>query len=128
MVKTNLGERRPPSTAITPICRTGLALLVFVSSFLISCTETGTKQARLEAPPPSIATPSPTAPAQQTPEVGAPDLSKVQEAVRRVFKDRVTIDTTHKPNFIAGDFNGDLSLDIAVAIKPADGKLSEINE
>jgi hypothetical protein len=64
----------------------------------------------------------------QPPKPLSADLNKVQEAVTRVFKDTALIDTTHKPSFIAGDFNGDLSPDIAVVLKCAPGKLSEINE
>jgi hypothetical protein len=38
------------------------------------------------------------------------------------------MDTGIKPGFIAGDFNGDLTQDIAIAIKPAPGKLESMNE
>ena len=57
-----------------------------------------------------------------------PELNSVQEAVKRVFNDSVVIDTSRKPSFIAGDFNGDLSQDIAVVLKPSSGKLAEMNE
>jgi hypothetical protein len=57
-----------------------------------------------------------------------PDLRAAQEAVKRVFKDAALIDTSNQPIFIAGDFNGDLSQDIAVVVKPVPEKLSEMNE
>ena len=49
----------------------------------------------------------------------APKLVEVQDAVKRVFKDAAVIDSNYNPNFLAGDFNGDTSQDIAVIIKPA---------
>jgi hypothetical protein len=52
----------------------------------------------------------------------------VGEAVKRVFKDAVVIDAERSPNFVAGDFNGDLSQDIAVVLKPDPQKLAELNE
>jgi hypothetical protein len=57
-----------------------------------------------------------------------PKQLEVQEAVRRVFKDAAEIDTSHNPAYIAGDFNGDASEDIAVVLKPAPGKIAAMNE
>ena len=56
----------------------------------------------------------------------APKLNEVQDAVKRVFKDAAVIDNSHNPSFVAGDFNGDASEDIAIVIKPA--KLEEMNQ
>ena len=79
----------------------------------------------VEAPPaPVVQVDQP----QQMSKLPPPNLVKVQEAVTRVFKDSAVIDTSHKPVFIAGDFNGDLSQDIAVVLKPAPEKLSDLNE
>jgi hypothetical protein len=57
-----------------------------------------------------------------------PKLQEVQDAVKRVFKDAAMIDTSRQANFIVGDFNGDQSQDLAVVLKPAADKLSDINE
>jgi hypothetical protein len=57
-----------------------------------------------------------------------PRLSEVVDAVQRVFKKVVTIESARIPSFIAGDFNGDFSQDLAVTIKPAPGKLAQIND
>jgi hypothetical protein len=62
------------------------------------------------------------------PAVGTPKLIDVQDAVKRVFKDAAVVDTSYKPCFVAGDFNGDASEDLAVVLKPAPGKLAQINE
>jgi hypothetical protein len=79
-----------------------------------------------EAPPPPV-TASANQP-KQMPKLPPPQTNEVQEAVKRVFKEAVLIDTGQKPAFIVGDFNGDLSQDIAVLLKPSSDKLSELNE
>jgi hypothetical protein len=61
-------------------------------------------------------------------ELPPPSLGEVHEAVKRIFKDAVVIDASRKPGFLVGDFNGDLSQDLAVILKPAEGKLSELNQ
>ncbi len=103
-----------------------IGLVVFISalSLLTGCSEA--KKPLTEAPPP----PS-TAPAdqpQKMAELPPPQTNEVQEAVKRIFKEAVLIDTSHKPTFIVGDFNGDLSQDIAVVLKPASDKLPVLNE
>jgi hypothetical protein len=57
-----------------------------------------------------------------------PELDQVRAAVKRVFKESVVVDSSHQPGFVAGDFNGDLSQDIAVVLKPESEKLAELNE
>lgn len=53
---------------------------------------------------------------------------EVQAAVTRIFKGAAVIDTSRKPSFLFGDFNGDVSQDLAVILRPAEGKLSELNQ
>jgi hypothetical protein len=65
---------------------------------------------------------------KETPEPPPAKLADVQEAVKRIFQDAVVIDESRKPGFLVGDFNGDLSQDLAVILKPAEGKLSELNQ
>jgi hypothetical protein len=104
--------------------RIDLLALIIVCTFLFGC-ETAKK-------PVAEAQPSPTASPQDQPlqisKLPPPELNAVQDAVRRVFKDSALIDTSSKPVFIAGDFNGDLSQDIAVVLKPAPDKLSDFNQ
>lgn len=73
---------------------------------------------------------APSLPPQPTemPELPPPNLEQVQEAVRRVFKDAVVIDASRKPSFLVGDFNGDQSQDLAIVLKPAVGRLSDLNQ
>ena len=90
--------------------------------FIAACSSTP-KQA-VEAPPNYQPTP------QSTPVrvdiAQAPKLADVQDAVKRVFKDAAVVDTKSEPSFLAGDFNGDASQDIAIIIKPA--KLEAMNQ
>jgi hypothetical protein len=62
------------------------------------------------------------------PTVVAAKLTEVEEALQRIFKDAAVVDPNVKPAFIVGDFNGDLTQDVAIAIKPAPGKIERLNE
>lgn len=65
---------------------------------------------------------------QQMAKLPPPDLDQVQLAVKRVFKDSAVVDVSQQPSFVAGDFNGDVSLDLAVIVKPGSGRLAELNQ
>lgn len=98
----------------------GMAVLFLASCFLCACA---TREAP-KAPTP----PPPASPGTQLSQAPPPALNEVQEAVKRVFKEAALIDSTRNPNYLAGDFNGDGSPDIAVILKPAPGKLSQMNQ
>lgn len=102
--------------------RVGMALLVAASSFVCGCARRQQSQEPKGPPPVTEAT----RPTESQPV--RPKPNEVQEAVKRVFKEAALLDSDHNPNFIAGDFNGDNSPDIAVILKPAQGKLSEMNQ
>ena len=106
-----------------PRCFKAVWAMLVVACCLISCS-TGSKPPQEAPPPASIAKEESQAEASKLPP---PELDQVQEAVKRVFKEAAVIDSSQKPAFIAGDFNGDLSEDIAVILKPAPDKLSEMN-
>ena len=98
-------------------------LLTIVLLTFSACSSTPRKAA-VEQPPSYLPTP------ESTPvRIAAPAPPKpveVQEAVKRIFKDAAVLDPNYNPNFLAGDFNGDASQDIAVVIKPAN--LEELND
>jgi hypothetical protein len=98
--------------------------VITVSLFLVGCAKS--KPALVEAPP-SYQAAVPEA-AVQVPTVVAPKLIEVNEALRRVFKAALVIDASLNPSFVAGDFNGDAIQDIAIVVRPAPGKLSELNQ
>jgi hypothetical protein len=102
-----------------------IGAVTFVSLCSWACGANSQSQ-KIEAPPSRSQTVAASTP-QQIAKL-PPQNNEVREAVKRVFKDAAVIDTSSNPNFIAGDFNGDLSQDIAVVLKPSPGKLSRMNE
>ena len=99
-----------------------LAVMIALCPSLFSCATA--EKTKVEVPPSPVQAEQP----QQVSKLTPPELKTVQEAVKRVFKESALIDTNRNPVFIAGDFNGDLSQDIAVVLKPAPEKLSDLND
>lgn len=86
------------------------------------------KPALVETAPPAYQpTPETPNPARLA-SVAAPNLPEVEAAVRRIFKDAAVVHPDYKSSFVAGDFNGDLSQDLAVVLKPVPEKLAEMND
>ncbi len=56
-----------------------------------------------------------------------PTQGEAEEALKRVYQQVVTMDKNQTGSFVVGDFNGDGSEDIAVAVVAAKGKLAEVN-
>jgi hypothetical protein len=80
----------------------------------------------------AIVTPAPTEQPQDRsadkPIVTPPPMpSEVRQAIQRVYQRSVTVYAKRNGHFIAGDFNGDRSQDIAVIVKPGEGKLADLN-
>jgi len=103
-----------------------LSLVLLVSLFFSSGCST-TKKPVVEASPAVPAAPA-NQPRAATNSLPPAELNAVKEAVKRVFKDAAFIDTARDHSFVAGDFNGDQSQDIAVVIKPDAQKLPAMNE
>lgn len=101
-------------------------LVLFACAFMFSCSNSD--KPKVEAPPVQITQAGSAEQIQQPSNLPPPELSAVQGAVKRVFKDTALIDTRRKPIFIAGDFNGDRSQDIAIVVQPAPDKLADLNE
>ena len=97
---------------------------------LCGCVERSPEPPAKEEPPVAQDSPAlnPLPQPKEMPELPPPKVEEVQEAINRVFKDAVVIDASRKPSFLVGDFNGDLSQDLAVILKPAEGKLPELNQ
>lgn len=116
---------RPPEVRHIALPTFEIKRLVLIAACTILWGCASPEKPKVETPPPS---PSPQAQQQQVASLPAPDLDQIQQAVKRVFKDNALVDNTYKPNFIVGDFNGDLWQDMAVILKPAPGKLAGMNE
>lgn len=82
-----------------------------------------------EPPPPPESNPTPdTAEAARMPPLPPPTTAEVNGAVERVFRGVVTVEAGQEPYFVVGNFNDDPSQDLAVVVKPAPGRLPEIND
>ena len=92
---------------------------------LIFCACSSSKRTVAEAPPPAYQ-PSPDSAPIRVTAATAPKTTEVQEAVKRVFKDAAVVDPNYNPGYLAGDFNGDGSQDLAVILKPV--KLDLLNQ
>ena len=112
-----------------------LILTVFPSS---ACTKP-TEQARSTEPPPRVEpslapvtgllplmSPTPT-PSPAKKSAAPPDPIEIRDTVARVFEKAATLDVSRDASFAVGDFNGDGSEDLAVAVKASEGALAEIN-
>ena len=105
--------------------RKSIPFLVSFFALTLAACSSAPKRTVAEAPPPVYQPTPESAPVRIAPPAAA-KLSEVQEAVKRVFKDAAIIHPDYNPNFLAGDFNGDASQDIAVILKPV--KLDLMNQ
>lgn len=109
-----------------------LVVAIMIAAFS-GCTKPPEQPMR-EAPPQALEQPPAQPPAQpeqsqpqKAPNLPPATLAEARTAVERVYKDTVSVDEKLRPAFIVGDFNGDGSQDIVVAVKPAKEKLADIN-
>ena len=101
-------------------------LLLILSPLALTSACSGSKQT-VEQPPSLNQSTAQTAP-EKTEATAEPQLSEVEAAVKRIFHDAAVIHPEYRNSFLAGDFNGDLSQDLAVVLKPVPEKLTEMNE
>ena len=105
-----------------------LLLIVAACVLSFSCAKTPPPRAEEKPLPPTSGSTAEAATVRSAPDLPAAKPEEVEQAIDRVFKGAVTINTDRTPYFAVGDFNGDLSQDLAVAVRPAQGKLVEIND
>ena len=92
---------------------------------MLSACNSSSKRQAVEAPPPAYQ-PSPESIPVRLTAAAEPKTIEVQEAVKRIFKDAAVVNSNYNPNYLAGDFNGDGSQDLAVVLKPV--KLEQMNQ
>ena len=113
-------------------------LVMLSMSLLLSCDKPSDQTKPSELPPrvEANATPTPTtlqlvpraaSPSPAPPPAPPPQLDEVRSAMTRVFAKVAEPETTNAPAFVAGDFNGDGSTDLAVITKANATSLKEIN-
>ena len=102
-------------------------LLLFITICLVTaCSKTN--QPAVEQPATIAAQPSPESTPVRLGVAAAPKLPEVEDAVKRVFKGAAVIHPDYNSHFLTGDFNGDLSQDLAVVLKPVPEKIDAMNE
>ena len=110
-----------------------LLFVLLASVMLIGCSKSPDTAKTPELQPQPISLPSLPAVAQSTPapaatkELAPPKPEEVNDAIVRVFHKAATVDSNYTPLALVGDFNGDGSEDIAIALKPNSDGLAEIN-
>jgi hypothetical protein len=113
-------------------------LVLLATAFLLPACSTRNETVTTSEPPPrvestveppvklfALATPTPS-PTPANKSSTPPNPTEIRDTVARVFEKAATPDPS-RPGFAVGDFNGDGSEDLAVAVKPGENSLSEIN-
>lgn len=83
------------------------------------------------APPPTAKSQPATSPhvkPMAVPSASSPAPGEVRAVIQRIYQDAAIVDESRADVFTVGDFNGDDSQDIAVFIRPAKGKLPQLND
>ncbi len=111
-----------------------LLLAATVPFWSLGCAKSPQAQKGAEVQPYAITTNSPTPASAQTTVTPAdkklapaPTKDEISQVIARVFDKAAALDDSHAPSFVVGDFNGDGSEDLAVAIKADERSLGEIN-
>src|SRR6266403_1081838 len=112
-----------------------LGTLLMSASFLISACGKTNEEARSSEPPPKAEQPvvsnnpllplmSPTPTASPSRKTGPPPSpSEIKDTLARIFEKSATADASRNPGFAVGDFNGDGSDDLAVAVTVSEKSL-----
>ena len=101
--------------------RTIIPCLLVIALIVCACSSQSRGPVAEQAPP--VYQPSPESTPVRLTAPAAAKTSEVQEAVKRIFKDAAVVDINYNPNYLAGDFNGDGSQDLAVILKPVNLEL-----
>jgi hypothetical protein len=117
-------HRKTPDTLV-------FVLVALASLVLCSCANPEQphveEQPKAQEPPPVASTASHPE-TREAVKLPPPQPDEVQEKVRTVFGEAAIADINRRPYFLVGDFNGDASQDLAVVLKPAPGKLDQLND
>ena len=105
-------------------CRNLRILFVIVFVLTTACHRSTVESPRTEARAPVYSSAQSQSAHKPEPQ---PTEAELRDAINRNYEGAVTIDNNQSVPFLVGDFNGDSSEDIAIIVKPAKDKLSELN-
>src|SRR5438094_1204500 len=101
------------------------SLIVFVLSLLLNgCSSSGSRA--VEQPITVEAATIKSAGTAVMKPIPSPTVMEAEAIVARLFRGDVAVAGGRKPMVLVGDFNGDSSTDLAVAVKPNPAKLTEV--
>jgi hypothetical protein len=66
-------------------------------------------------------------PSPSPPDLSKPQPDEVQAKINSIYQGAVTVDSGRDQYFIVGDFSGDQYQDLAIVVKPVDGRLEDLN-
>jgi hypothetical protein len=124
----NQGPLGRPAESLHSITVTLAVLVAFCCFSLCSCAKPEQRLTPEQPPQPAAPPASEEAKPEDLARVPLARPPEVRQKVDSIFKGAAVLGEAETPYFLAGDFNGDFSQDIAVIIKPAPGKLAEIND
>jgi hypothetical protein len=103
-----------------------LSIIIFCAA-ISACSRSKPQQPQpvVEQLPKIVALP-PT-PEEAPPELRPPQPAEAQEAIKRVYGQTVFVESSRPQYFVAGDFNGDGSMDIGVVVRPTPGQIARLN-
>lgn len=104
-----------------------LAMVAIACGVLAGCnSSTNTQPVEKSIASP---TPQPSAAARATPvaKLPPPTQAEIEAAFHRVFGNDLIANISDRQSYIVGDFNGDESEDLAIIVRPAPGKLADVN-
>ncbi len=104
-----------------------VVLLIIAAIVPLGCTVPATPKPVSEGPPPGAANPTPHILTDAT-RLPPPNADEIKGVVERIFKGAVTVNNGRERYFMVGDFNGDLSQDLAVVITTSPGAEAMIND
>lgn len=102
-------------------------LALSAMAFALAARRGRSGSVEVERQPPPLAEPPPAAPLPSlAPKIPLPAEAEVARGMRRAFGDAVR--PVNAQPVLVGDFNGDGAEDVALPVRPAEGRLSELND
>jgi hypothetical protein len=104
--------------------RIGMGIIVALVALVLGCKQSAPRN--VEKPIPVMALPA-AKPPEGPSNLPPPTQEEVAGAIQSIFGNDLLLQHEARSAFIAGDFNGDNSQDLAIIVRATPGKLADIN-